>query len=232
MFYRECPNLLLRSSRVFLFIILGLFLFACGSTTAKFLARGEEYLAKRKFHDALMQFRSAAESDSGSAKAHWGLARSYENLGQFSEALEELRKTTELDDANLEAKAKLGNYFLLVQPPMISETEKIQTAIVAADPKFVEGHVLKASILAAQSRPESEVVAKVNEAIAIDPLKTRFGPGFGEIGQRGLLLRVVGEVVMGRGSGHRSHKENPNAWIGGRVRNECEAISSMQREAA
>lgn len=172
MFYRECPKLLLRSSRVFLFIILGLFLFACGSTTAKFLARGEEYLTKRKFHDALMQFRSAAESDSGSAKAHWGLARSYENLGQFSEALEELRKTTELDDTNLEAKAKLGNYFLLVQPPMISETEKIQIAIVAADPKFVEGHVLKASILAAQSRPEAEVVAKVNEAIAIDPSRT------------------------------------------------------------
>ena len=172
MFYRECPNLQSRLTRTVLLLTLGTFLFACGSSTAKFLARGEEYLTKRKFHDALMQFRSAVESDKNSAKAHWGLARSYENLGQFSEALEELRKTTELDDSNLEAKAKLGNYFLLVQPPLITEAEKIQEQITAADPKFIEGIVLKASILAARSRPDTEVVAKINEAIAIDPKRT------------------------------------------------------------
>jgi len=74
-----------------------------------------EYLQKRKFSDALMQFRAAAESDKDSAKAHWGLARAYENLGQFNETLDELRKAVELDDTNLEAKAKLGNYFLLLQ---------------------------------------------------------------------------------------------------------------------
>ena len=172
MFYRECPNLQSRLARTLLLLTLGTFLFACGSSTAKFLARGEEYLTKRKFHDALMQFRSAVESDKNSAKAHWGMARSYENLGQFSAALEELRKTTELDDSNLEAKSKLGNYFLLVQPAMIAEAEKIQEQVAAADPKFIEGVVLKASILAAQSRPDTEVVAKINEAIAIDPKRT------------------------------------------------------------
>ncbi len=172
MFYRECPNLQSRIARTLLLLTIGTFLFACGSTTAKFLTRGEEYLTKRKFHDALMQFRSAVESDKSSAKAHWGLARSYENLGQFSEALEELRKTTELDDSNLEAKAKLGNYFLLVQPAMITEAEKIQEQLTATDPKFIEGVVLKASILAAQSRPDTEVVARINEAIAIDPKRT------------------------------------------------------------
>ena len=116
-----------------------------------------------------MQFRSAAESDSGSAKAHWGLARAYENLGQFNEVLEELRKTVELDDKNLEAKAKLGNYFLLVQPPMIAETEKIRDEILAADPAFIEGYILTASIFAAQGKPDAEVVAAVYKAIALNP---------------------------------------------------------------
>ncbi|MFM9905929.1 MAG: tetratricopeptide repeat protein [Pyrinomonadaceae bacterium] len=133
------------------------------------MAKGEEYLAKRKFHDAMMQFRSAAESDSGSAKAHWGLARAYESLGQFNEVLDELRKTVELDDSNLEAKAKLGNYFLLIQPPMISETEKIRDQILIADPKFIEGHILTASIMAAQGKPDTDVVNQVNKAIALDP---------------------------------------------------------------
>lgn len=172
MIYRECPKSITRISRVFLLLTLATFLFACGGSTAKFLAKGEEYLAKRKFHDALMQFRSAAESDSDSAKAHWGLARAYENLGQFNEALDELRKSVDLDETNLEAKTKLGNYYLLIQPPLITEAEDIQKAVVEANPSFVEGHVLKASILAVQNRPETEVVAKVNEAIAIDPRRT------------------------------------------------------------
>ena len=142
---------------------------ACGHSTASFLAKGEEYLQKRKYHDALMQFRSAAESDADSGKAHWGLARSYEKLGQFNETLEELRKSVELDGSNLEAKARLGNYFLLVQPPMIAETEKIRDEILEADPAFIEGHILGASILAAQGKPDADIVAAVNKAIAMDP---------------------------------------------------------------
>ncbi len=116
-----------------------------------------------------MQFRSAAESDKDSAKAHWGLARAYENLGQFNETLDELRKAVELDDTNLEAKAKLGNYFLLLQPPMIAETEKIRDEILATDEKFIEGYILGASIMAAQGKPDKDVVNAVNRAIALDP---------------------------------------------------------------
>lgn len=156
-------------TRLFILLCLGLFLLACGRSTASFLAKGEEYLQKRKFHDALMQFRSAAESDKDSANAHWGLARTYENLGQFNDVLDELRKTVELDEANLDAKAKLGNYFLLVQPPMISETEKLRDEIMTSNPNFIEGHILSATIMAAQGKPDADVVAAVNRAIALDP---------------------------------------------------------------
>ena len=169
--YRECQIFSFRPFSLLLLLCVSIFFAACGHSTASFLAKGEEYLAKRKFHDAMMQFRSAAESDSGSAKAHWGLARSYESLGQFNEVLDELRKTVELDETNLEAKAKLGNYFLLMQPPMISETEKIRDQILAADAKFIEGHILSASIMAAQGKPDEEVVNQVNKAIALDPTR-------------------------------------------------------------
>lgn len=169
MLYRECQILRRRFAYPLFVLCLSLFIASCGHSTASFLAKGEEYLQKRKFHDALMQFRSAAESDSSSAKAHWGLARAYENLGQFNETLEELRKTVELDDKNLDAKAKLGNYFLLVQPPMIAETEKVRDEILKTDPSFIEGHILTASILAAQGKPETEVVNAINKAIALNP---------------------------------------------------------------
>lgn len=116
-----------------------------------------------------MQFRAAVEYDKSSAPARWGMARAYEKLGQFNETVEELRKTVELDDKNLDAKAKLANYFLLVQPPMIAEADALRNEILAANPDFIEAHILGASIKAAQSRPDEEVIAAVNEAIARNP---------------------------------------------------------------
>ncbi|MGE3465726.1 MAG: tetratricopeptide repeat protein [Pyrinomonadaceae bacterium] len=170
MLNRECQLRVFRIFYLTTVVCAGLFFAACSSTST-FLTKGEEYLQKRKFHDALMQFRSAAESDPDSSAAHWGLARAHENLGQFNDTLEELRKAVELDETNLEAKAKLGNYFLLVQPPMIVETEAIRDEILAADPSFIEGHILSASIMAAQGRPDEEVVRAVNEAIDLNPTR-------------------------------------------------------------
>lgn len=172
MFFAECPN---RSKLLLLLAVVAVsvsLFAACGHSTEAFIAKGEEYLAKRKFNDALMQFRAAVESDSSSSRAHWGLARSYENLGEFDEAFNELRKATELDPNNLDAQARLGNYFLLVKPPLISEAEKVRSLIAKKDPKFIEGVVLEASILNASGRGEDEVVAKLNEAIALDPKRT------------------------------------------------------------
>lgn len=119
-----------------------------------------------------MEFRAAAEIDRDSAAAHWGLARAYENLGQFSETIEELRKTSELAPDNLAAKVKLANYYLLIAPPMITEAEQILNEILAKDANFIEGHILKASILAAQNKSEKEVLDVINYAISLNPNRT------------------------------------------------------------
>lgn len=169
---RECQIFSFRIPLLIAFCGLFLFCAACGASKDKHLARGEEYLQKRKFHEAVMEFRSAADIDKDSAAAHWGLARAYENLGQFYETLDELRKTVELAPENTDAKAKLGNYFLLTQPPMIAEAEKIVEEIFARDGKFIEGWVLKASILAAQGKSEAQVVETLDQAIALNPNRT------------------------------------------------------------
>jgi len=151
----------------------GLIFASCSSQSKeKHLVRGEEYLQKRRFEEAVMEFRTAADIDKSSAKAHWGLARAYENLGQFYEAIDALRQATELDGNNLEAKAKLGNYFLLSSPPEIPETETVLEDIFARDPDFIEGHVLKASLLTAQKKPEKEILDILNKAIALNPNRT------------------------------------------------------------
>ncbi len=172
MILREC--LLFKPKFLFQIALCGLliFLVSCGGSKTKHIARGEDYLQKRKFQEAVMEFRAAADIDKDSSEAHWGLARAFENLGQFNETIEELRKTTELAPDNLEAKTKLGNYFLLVSPPMIAETEKALSEIFAKDANFIEGHILKASLLATQGKPEAEVLAVLNQAIALNPNRT------------------------------------------------------------
>ena len=74
--------------------------------------QGEAYLKDDKFQEASLEFRNAIQIDEKLASAHWGLARSYEGLQRFQEAFEELRKTTELDADHLDARVKLGNYYI------------------------------------------------------------------------------------------------------------------------
>jgi tetratricopeptide (TPR) repeat protein len=170
----------MRECRIFHFRFLTLLalsiclaLTACSSgSKQKHIARGEEYLQKRKFQEAVMEFRAAADIDKTSAEAHWGLARSFENLGQLNETVENLRRAVELNPDNLEAKTKLGNYLLLGQPPQISEVEKLLEDVFSRDPNFIEAHVLKASLFAVQKKSEKEILDVLNHAVALDPNRT------------------------------------------------------------
>ncbi len=170
--YRECQFFQTR----FLIItaISGLLVLftACGQSLESHLERGEDYLQKRRFEEAVMQFRAAVEIDKSSAQAHWGLARAYENQGKFIETIEELRKVAELAPDNLEAKAKLGNYYLLFDEPQIQEASKILEDIFKRNKNFIEGHVLRASIFSAENKPESEVVSILRNAIGLDKKRT------------------------------------------------------------
>lgn len=166
----ECQSF--RSTFLVLALLLGAVLFfaACGSQSKeKHLARGEEYLQKRKFAEAAMEFRAVADIDKNSAEAHWGLARTFENLGQFYETVAELRHVVDLKPENLEAKVKLGNYHLLTEPPQTLEAESILADVFARDPNFIEAHILKASLLTTQKKPEKEILAVLDRAVALDP---------------------------------------------------------------
>lgn len=166
--FTECQ--IFHSKRLPLTILCGVLLIfaACSQSLESHLSRGEEYLQKRKYREAEMQFRAASNIDDTSADAHWGLARSYEKQGKFLETVQELKRVAELAEGNLEAKAKLGNYYLLFNPPQTYEAEKIVKDILSRDPNFIEGHILKASILSSQGRSEKEIVDVLRKAISLD----------------------------------------------------------------
>ena len=138
---------------------------------AEHVAKGEAYLKDSKFQEATLEFRNALQIDDKLAAGHWGLARAFEGLERFPEMLDELRKTVSLDQNNLEARIKLGNYYLggsRGRAEVIGEADRLAKEVLAKDNNSIEGHILMGSILFAQNQRD-KAFEELNHAIQIDP---------------------------------------------------------------
>jgi len=143
------------------------------ASKAEHVKRGEAFLQEKKYQEASIEFRNAIQIDDRLASAHWGLAQAYEGLQRWAEMIDELKKTVDLDANNLEARVKLGNYYLAANvsrktPELVTEAERLAKDILQKDPNHIEGHILMATVLYAQGKPE-ESKAELERAIAINP---------------------------------------------------------------
>lgn len=135
------------------------------------LARGEAFLKESKFQEASLEFRNAIQIDDQLAAAHWGLARAFEGLERFPEMIDELQKTINLDQENLEARVKLGNYYLVGargRSDVIGEAERLAKEVLEKDPNHIEGHILMGGVLFAQNQRD-KAFAELNRAVELDP---------------------------------------------------------------
>jgi len=133
--------------------------------------RGDAYLKDQKYQEASLEYRSALQIDGNMAAAHWGLAQSYEGLQRFPEMIEELRRTIDLDKNNLDARNKLGNYYLAAakgQPGLLDEAERLAKETLAHDQNNIEGHILMGSVLFARG-DKDKAYAELNHAIELNP---------------------------------------------------------------
>ena len=138
---------------------------------AEYLAKAEAYLKESKYQEASLEFRNALQIDGNLSAAHWGLARCYESLARFQEMIQELQKTVDTDPNNLEARTKLGNYYLLGgkgTPESIAAADKLAKEVLQKDPNNIEGHILLSSVLFAQKQPD-QALAELNHALELDP---------------------------------------------------------------
>lgn len=138
---------------------------------AEHVSRGEAFLKESKFQEASLEFRNAIQIDDNLAAAHWGLARAYEGMQRVPEMLDALRRTVTIDANNLEARIKLGNYYLGFsggKTEVISEAERLAKEILDKDPNNIEGHILMGSVLFAQNQKD-KAFAELNRAIELDP---------------------------------------------------------------
>ena len=138
---------------------------------AEHVNKGEAYLKESKFQEASLEFRNAIQIDEKLAAAHWGLARAFEGLERFPEMIDALRKTVTLDKDNLDARIKLGNYYLAgsrSRADIVAESERLAKEVLDKDPKNIEGHILMGSVLFSQQQKD-KAFAELNLAIQLDP---------------------------------------------------------------
>src|SRR5919202_1259392 len=114
---QECPRA--RSLRALSVVLLACFVALAAACTnpekakAEYVRRGEAFLKERRWQEASLEFRNAIQIDDNLAAAHWGLAQAYEQLGRGSEYIEELQRTVKLDPANVEARLRLAQGYLV-----------------------------------------------------------------------------------------------------------------------
>ncbi|HEY9405216.1 MAG TPA: tetratricopeptide repeat protein [Pyrinomonadaceae bacterium] len=179
--HKECP----RSgsgrslSSVLLAFLVAAFAFAslaCSNpekAKVEHVERGEAYLTEKKFQEASLEFRNAVQIDDKLAQAHWGLARAYEGMEQFLQAFEELHRTIALDGNNLDARVRLGNYYILAyqrerKDELRVEAERLYQDVLQKDPNHIEGHILKGTVLYAFGKRE-EAYAALTRAVELNP---------------------------------------------------------------
>ena len=161
--------------RVFCLLLTAvIFLAGCTNSEkakAEHVAKGDAYLKELKFQEASLEFRNAIQLDDQFAPGHWGLARAYEGLERFPEMIDELRKTVTLDKENLDARVKLGNYYLTGnrgRADIVAEAEQLAKQVLDKDPNHIEGHILMGGVLFAQNQ-QDKAFTELNRAIDLNP---------------------------------------------------------------
>src|SRR5580692_8345790 len=77
----------------------------------KYFQSGEQYLAKRMYREAAIQYQNAIQIDPRFTRAHYGLAQCFLREASWQNAYRELTRTVELEPTNWKAQLDLGNLF-------------------------------------------------------------------------------------------------------------------------
>lgn len=131
---------------------------------------GNRYFQKQQYRDASIQYQNAIQIDPGNADAHYRLARTFLNLGYWSDAYRELTRTTELAPENLKAQIDLGTLQLAAR--QFQEAQNHADSVLQRDPNNVDAHILRANALA-QLQDMDASLKEMQTAIGLNPQLSR-----------------------------------------------------------
>jgi tetratricopeptide (TPR) repeat protein len=143
----------------------GVGLAGCSKDAQGYLKAGNEYYAKEKYREAIVEYRNAVQRDPALAEARLKLGEALLKVGDGGRALGEFVRAADLlpNDASVQVKA--GTLLLLAR--QFDDAKVRADKALKVEPQRAEAHVLRANALAGLSDFEG-AIAQMQQALAIE----------------------------------------------------------------
>jgi tetratricopeptide (TPR) repeat protein len=152
------------------FAIASVLLSACGSQEDRaeaHIEKARELIIKEDYVAARIEALNAAQIDPKSVEARYILATIEERNQNFRATIGHLQVVVDADPSHLEARLKLGNYFVLAKATDRAEAQA--KAVLEIAPDNAKAHLLNARVLYQKDERE-QAENEVDIALEIDPL--------------------------------------------------------------
>lgn len=161
---------------VFFFTGVFILLASCGfkpeSSREEIIASAREYMEEEKFEEAEIILLKALNANQSDSEIRLILADLYQSSGDHQQAVFHLKKVLDLEPENVDAKLKLGNYYLQAGPVagdhLYEEAIELGNSILVLEPGNLEAKMLIANANAGLKNLD-EAVALLNEVLSVDP---------------------------------------------------------------
>lgn len=159
----------LKYLRLFLVLTVTAILLSCGGAEerkAKYMERGNAYLADKNYDKAIIEFKNVLQIDPKYAEAYYRLGEVQEKKDDIAKAYGNYSKAVELNPDHYKARAKLARiYFSAGQ---IDKADELVSYILKKKPADPEANILHAYILA-QKGDTAGAIKLATTVINADP---------------------------------------------------------------
>lgn len=136
---------------------------------ARLIQSGDQFVAEKKYPEAIVQYRSAVSLDPNFGEARLKLADAYAQTGDVRRALAEYIRAADLMPKNVDAQLKAGTGLLRARQFQDARTRA--TAALAVEPKNVRALMLMGNALAGLDQME-DAISTLTEAVESSPTQT------------------------------------------------------------
>ena len=133
---------------------------------AEHMGKGKAYLGQADYDKARVEFKNVLQIDPKNADGYYMMGLLEEEQQNWRKAFGDYSQAVELNPQHLEAKAKLGKFYLLSGDAV--KAEKLANEILAVKPADPAALTLKAALMARKGDTPG-AIQQVSQVIAADP---------------------------------------------------------------
>lgn len=142
------------------------------------LNRGDAFAKEKKYHEAVVEYRSALAVDPKYGKAFVGLGESYAQLGDTRNSMGSYARAADLLPDDVDVLVKTGTMHLLLREYVDAQTRAEQA--LARDPRNLVALILRANALAGLMEVD-KAIQEIQDAIQLEPGRAELYANLGSI---------------------------------------------------